>query len=103
MRCTTKLTNAIVIFINTRGQHLQFNRFGRNVDDHEILNRNVDNHEIRNSNVQHFNQDILNTVTQAVLFPADAHTLSAGNLNELTGIMRGNPRVMSMHEEFKRL
>ena len=40
---------------------------------------------------------------QAVLFPADVRTLSAGNVNELTGILRGNPRVMSMHEEFKRL
>ena len=42
-------------------------------------------------------------VQQAVLFPADVRTLSAGNVNELTGILRGNPRVMSMHEEFKRL
>ena len=40
---------------------------------------------------------------QAVFFPADAQTLSAGNLIELTGILRGNPCVMSMHEEFKRL
>ena len=40
---------------------------------------------------------------QAVFSPADAQTLSAGNLNELTGILRGNPRVMSMREEFKRL
>ena len=40
---------------------------------------------------------------QAVFFPADAQTLSAGNLNELTGILRGNPRVMSMREEFKRV
>ena len=36
-------------------------------------------------------------------FPADVQTLSAGNLNELTGILRGNPRVMSVREEFKRL
>ena len=42
-------------------------------------------------------------IKQAVFFPADAQTLSAGNLNELTGILRGNPRVMSMREEFKRL
>ena len=40
---------------------------------------------------------------QAVFFPTDAQTLSAGNLNELTGILRGNPRVMLVREEFKRL
>ena len=40
---------------------------------------------------------------QAVFFPADAQTLSAGSLYELTEILRGNPRVMSMREEFKRL